>query len=129
VYRVRRTALALAKTLYPLPDLLVVELAALMHDLLDKKYVSAEDASNPYKYFYPIFSSSKIVRSDGSSLDLIEDGRLRLIARITENVSWTTENKLRATGKWEEWHESCKELHCVQDADRLDAIGAFGKSP
>ncbi|KAJ8468182.1 hypothetical protein ONZ51_g9802 [Trametes cubensis] len=113
VQRVRKTALQLARTVSESlpedkkPDLLVVELAALLHDLLDKKYVSAEEAADP-------------------GLDLVEDGRARLIARIVENVSWSTEKKLIAAGKIDDWYRSCVELHCVQDADRLDAIGAFG---
>ncbi|EUC57644.1 metal-dependent phosphohydrolase, putative [Rhizoctonia solani AG-3 Rhs1AP] len=120
VNRVRRTALALAKAQTSQPDLLVIELAALLHDVLDKKYVTPEEAADPYAYFRPFFEGVK------ANLDLLEDGRAKLIVRIIENVSWTTEKKLRAEGKLEPWHESCVELHCVQDADRLDAIGAFG---
>ncbi|CAE6473559.1 unnamed protein product [Rhizoctonia solani] len=120
VNRVRRTALALAKAQTPQPDLLVVELAALLHDVLDKKYVTPEEAADPNAYFRPFFESVK------GKMDLLADGRAGLIVRIIENVSWTTEKKLRAENKFEPWHESCIELHCVQDADRLDAIGAFG---
>ncbi|KIM67574.1 hypothetical protein SCLCIDRAFT_1210224 [Scleroderma citrinum Foug A] len=123
VERVRRTALSLARSLpSKKPNLLVIELAALLHDVLDKKYVSADEASNPYAYFLPFFQS---LASD-YDLDLIIDGRARLIVRIVENVSWTTEKTLRKNGQIEEWHETCVELHCVQDADRLDAIGAIG---
>lgn len=125
VERVRRTALSLARSLsFEKPNLLVIELAALLHDVLDKKYVSADEASNPYAYFLPFFRS---LASD-YDLDLITSGRARLIVQIVENVSWTTEKTLRESGQIEEWHETCVELHCVQDADRLDAIGAFGNS-
>lgn len=106
------------------PDLLVVDLAALLHDVLDKKYVSAAEAADPYAYFLPFFES--LARD--YALDLISDGRAALIVKIMENISWTTEKKLRESGQLGEWHTTCTELHCVQDADRLDAIGAFGRS-
>ncbi|KAK7463395.1 hypothetical protein VKT23_006750 [Stygiomarasmius scandens] len=122
VQRVRKTALALARSLPSKPDLLTVELAALLHDVLDKKYATPEQAANPYSFFLPLFSAV----AEKSAIDIIKDGRARQIAQIVDNVSWTTEKKLRAKGEWSKWHDECLELHCVQDADRLDAIGAFG---
>lgn len=91
--------------------------------MLDNKYVTDAQAADPYVYFHPFFTS--IAASHG--VDLVEDGRDQIIAKIISSVSWTTEKKLRDTGQWTEWHDTCLELHCVQDADRLDAIGAFGK--
>ena len=128
VQRVRRTALKLASDpsiSSRSPDLLVIELSALLHDVLDKKYVPESLSSNPYAFFLPMFEE---LSEEHPSVGLLtEDGkRARLIADIVTNVSWTTEKKLRQEGKWGAWHDSCLELHCVQDADRLDAIGAFG---
>ncbi|TFK27533.1 hypothetical protein FA15DRAFT_666373 [Coprinopsis marcescibilis] len=122
VYRVHKTALLLANSLTKKVDFLVVELAALLHDVLDKKYVSAEEAANPYEYFLPFFQRI----ATAHDVDLISDGRGKLIAQVIDNVSWSTEKRLRQQGLWTEWHDTCLELHCVQDADRLDAIGAFG---
>ncbi|KAG9039277.1 hypothetical protein FRB95_011862 [Tulasnella sp. JGI-2019a] len=124
VRRVRKTAIAIARTLDPAPDLLVVELAALMHDLADKKYVKLPEGTTAYQHFLPFFQA--LPKND--TLDIISDGRLQTIIKIVENVSWTTEKRLRAgqDGGITEWYRECRELHCVQDADRLDAIGAFG---
>jgi hypothetical protein len=97
--------------------------AALLHDVLDKKYVSPEDAADPYAYFIQIFTS---IDSANPGLNMISSGRAKLICKVIQNVSWTTEKRLREQGLWSPWHEACVELHCVQDADRLDAIGAFG---
>lgn len=125
--RVRKTALRIAAQVTQEsnkhPDLLTIELAALLHDVLDKKYVSAEQAADPYAFFLPFFQSS----AAKGGVDLVSDGRAREIARIVDNVSWSMEKRLRVAGLITPWHKECVELHCVQDADRLDAIGAFGK--
>lgn len=128
VQRVRKTALKLASDpsiSSRSPDLLVIELSALLHDVLDKKYVSESLAANPYAFFLPMFEElDKKYPSVGL---LVEDGkRVKLVAEVVTSVSWSTEKKLRQEGEWGAWHDSCLELHCVQDADRLDAIGAFG---
>lgn len=57
-----------------------MELAALLHDVLDKKYVSEAQAADPYAFFTPFFTEMK----DKHGLDLLNDGRARLIARIVE---------------------------------------------
>lgn len=109
------------------PDLLVVEVSALLHDVLDKKYVSPSlthmhsSELDPFTFFLPFFENV------AKYVDLVQSGRAALIVKIIENVSWSTEKKLREAGQITDWHMNCIELHCVQDADRLDAIGAFGR--
>ena len=106
------------------PDLLVVELAALLHDVLDKKYVPAAQAADPDAFFRPLFARWA---AEHGATDVVADGRAQTVARIVDNVSWSTEKRRLAAGEIGEWHRTCVELHCVQDADRLDAIGAFGE--
>ena len=114
VYRVRKTAMALARTHPSKVELLVVELgidsarflgdahvltfrhflfrfiaaASLLHDVLDKKYVSAEQASDPYSFFLPFFEGV----ASRHEVDLISDGRGKLVAQIIDNVSWSTDD-------------------------------------
>lgn len=124
VQRVRGNAVNIARSLADRnPDMLVVELAAILHDILDKKYLPSElQGSKPdtLQYLRPFFQSVS------SHNDLIGSGKAVLISKVIDNVSWSNEQELRAMGEWETWHEECIELHIVQDADRLDAIGAIG---
>jgi hypothetical protein len=79
---------------------LVIELAALLHDVLDKKYVSEAEAADAHAYFVWSLSLEH-------GLDLISDGQARQITKVIEDVSWTTEKKLRDTGKIEEQRNTC----------------------
>ncbi|GAA5995687.1 hypothetical protein JCM11641_003205 [Rhodosporidiobolus odoratus] len=117
VQRVRLLSLSIARSLSPQPDLLVVELAALFHDLLDTKYLpprASTKARDVLKGFWEQHGHQ------------VEDDRRTLTEKVVENVSYSKEKKRISEGKQTEWHETCTELHCVQDADKLDAIGAFG---
>ncbi|KAJ2652156.1 hypothetical protein IWW40_001353 [Coemansia sp. RSA 1250] len=109
VERVVRQALIIAKTesTHTPIDILVVHLAALLHDVNDAKYTKE-----------PTVSIAEFLTSNG-----LEEEKALLISRIIDNVSFRKE--LKADEK-SEWRDSCMELACVQDADRLDAVGAFG---
>ncbi|KAM0752176.1 hypothetical protein T439DRAFT_379279 [Meredithblackwellia eburnea MCA 4105] len=119
VQRVRHLSLSIARSLSPLPDLLVVELAALLHDMLDRKYLPPGKESLTAREHLEGFW----VPWDDV---VISQERRRLVERIVENVSYSKEVKRIKEGKQTQWHEQCPELHCVQDGDKLDAIGAFG---
>ena len=87
-------------------DLIVVKLGALLHDIADSKFHGGDETVAP-----------KTDRNFLESQNVSEDIILHVIA-IIENISFKG-------GNFEKKFNS-KELEIVQDADRLDAIGAIG---
>lgn len=87
-------------------DLIVVKLAALLHDIADSKFHDGNELIGP-----------KVAREFLESQNVTEDVISHVIA-IIENISFKG-------GNFEKKFNS-KELEIVQDADRLDAIGAIG---
>ncbi|TXI69123.1 HD domain-containing protein [Flavobacterium sp. UBA6195] len=87
-------------------NLTVVKLAALLHDIADSKFHNGDETIGP-----------KVAREFLESQNVSEDIILHVIA-IIENISFKG-------GNFEKKYLS-KELEIVQDADRLDAIGAIG---
>lgn len=87
-------------------DLTVVKLGALLHDIADSKFHGGDETVGP-----------KTARAFLESQNVSEDIILHVIA-IIENISFKG-------GNFEKKFNS-KELEIVQDADRLDALGAIG---
>ena len=104
IERVYKNALLIAKE--EECDLTVVKLAALLHDIADSKFHNGDESIGP-----------KVAREFLESQKISEDIILHVIA-IIENISFKG-------GNFEKKFHS-KELEIVQDADRLDAIGAIG---
>jgi uncharacterized protein len=104
IERVYKNALLIAKE--EDCDLTVVKLAALLHDIADSKFHGGDETIGP-----------KTARTFLESQNVSEDIILHVIA-IIENISFKG-------GNFEKTFTS-KELEIVQDADRLDAIGAIG---
>jgi uncharacterized protein len=103
IYRVWKNAIAISK--HEKTDEYIVELAALLHDLDDWKFNQAEDET-------PIRARAWM-ESLGVDAPVIEQ-----VCEIIMHVSYKgagVENKMRSL-----------EGFIVQDADRLDAIGAVG---
>ncbi len=85
---------------------LVVQLAALLHDIADSKFHGGDDTIGPKKAV-EFLSTQKISEDDCTH-----------IINIIANVSFKGGNATKT------FHS--KELEVVQDADRLDALGAIG---
>ena len=84
----------------------IVALAALLHDIADSKFHSGDETIGP-----------RVARNWLVSIGYPEE-KLKHIIAIIENVSFK--------GGLNERNHSSIELDIVQDADRLDAIGAIG---
>jgi uncharacterized protein len=104
IERVYKNALLIAKE--EDCDVSVVKLAALLHDIADSKFHGGDESIGP-----------KIAREFLESQNISEEIISHVIT-IIENISFKG-------GNFEKTFSS-KELEIVQDADRLDAIGAIG---
>ncbi len=87
-------------------DMEVVVLAALLHDIADSKFNDGNEEIGPEK-------AKVFLESIGVSESVMEH-----VVKIIENISFKG-------GNFEKTFSSL-ELQIVQDADRLDAIGAVG---
>ncbi|RDK88607.1 HD domain-containing protein [Marinirhabdus gelatinilytica] len=85
---------------------MVVQLSALLHDIADSKFHGGDDSVGPKK-------ANEFLRSQQ-----LPEKDIQHVVSIIENVSFKGGNSVKT------FHS--KELEVVQDADRLDALGAIG---
>ncbi|KAI1917022.1 hypothetical protein LOZ12_003146 [Ophidiomyces ophidiicola] len=93
----------------------LVTLAALLHDIGDRKYLTPGSTQDP-----TTIVRDTIIRSGG------EPSFAQKVQTIVSNVSYSTEVKDPSVARRLIAEEGFPELAIVQDADRLDAIGAVG---
>ena len=104
IERVYKNTLLISKT--EEVNLLVVSLGALLHDIADSKFNNGDETVGPRK-------AKTFLEKENVSSEVIEH-----VINIIENISFKGGNKAQSF--------TSKELDVVQDADRLDAIGAIG---
>jgi len=104
IERVYKNSLLLSKT--EAVDVLVVSLGALLHDIADSKFYDGDESIGPKK-------ANDFLTSENVDKEVIAH-----VIKIIENISFKGGNKTQEF--------KSKELDVVQDADRLDAIGAIG---
>ena len=105
IQRVFKNTLLIAKD--EKVDVLVVSLGALLHDIADAKFNGGDETVGPKM-------ASKFLQSLEVDKKIVDH-----VVKIIENISYKSslDSKKLFTSK---------ELQVVQDADRLDAIGAIG---
>ena len=94
----------------PQYDKTTVTLAAILHDIGDRKYAAPGDSSNPIQQF---------LLSIGAKQELAQK-----VQSIAANVSFNKE--ARDPASMQLAMNEHPELRVIQDADRLDALGAIG---
>ena len=104
IYRVWKSAKQIAQ--YEEVDLFIVELGALLHDIADSKFHDGDESVGPRK-----------AREFLNSLQVTEEVILH-VENIISNISFKG-------GHIDQKFKSA-ELDVIQDADRLDALGAIG---
>ncbi len=104
IERVFKNALLIAQ--HEECDIEIVKLGALLHDIADSKFNGGDETIGP-----------RIAREFLESQKIAEP-KIQHVVAIIENISFKG-------GNFEKKFNS-KELEIVQDADRLDAIGAIG---
>ena len=104
IERVFKNSLLIAKN--EKCNLLVVQLAALLHDIADSKFNHGDETIGPK------------VASDFLKSQNVDDKIIEEVVQIINNISFKG-------GNFQKTYNSI-ELDIVQDADRLDAIGAIG---
>ena len=104
IHRVWKTAQLIAAAEHA--DELVVSLGALLHDIADSKFHNGDETIGP-----------RMARTWLESLGM-EEATIQHVENIISHISFKGGNHQQAF--------KSKELDIVQDADRLDAIGAIG---
>lgn len=87
-------------------DIFIVELGALLHDIADAKFHNGDEAIGPRK-----------AREFLTSMQIDEEVIVH-VEQIITNISFKGGNQVQKF--------TSPELNVIQDADRLDAIGAIG---
>lgn len=104
IERVYNNAMLIAKT--EKCDIQIVALGALLHDIADSKFHNGDEKVGPR------------VASEFLKLQHVDDLVIEHVIKIIENISFKGGNVKQ--------NFNSTELKVVQDADRLDAIGAIG---
>ncbi|KAL2863943.1 HD domain-containing protein [Aspergillus lucknowensis] len=103
-------------------DELTVHLAALLHDISDRKYLPENSESGSSSFSIPADKLVEhILLTHGADAALAHR-----VQTIVSHVSYTTERKDPERVRRLIEEEGYPELAVVQDADRLDALGAVG---
>lgn len=104
IERVFKNAVSIADN--EICDVTIVKLGALLHDIADSKFHNGDETVGPKM-------ARKFLESEN-----IDEATIQHVINIIENISFKGGNSEKTF--------SSVELDIVQDADRLDAIGAIG---